>query len=276
MSTWMENEFMKGNPTSSIERLLSAWMDTYPSVGRHGARKLPKTWQSFQGWQRLSPGRSRKPWIRAVWSGIARRLVDMGLLVMTELLSHARPAKLLRLRQCDLVPPLRAALCNFSGPVARKLVPFWMALSSKNPLWSFTYPTFCRLLQKATTNLTLPPIVPCRRTQSGLSIFDAADGSRSLETIREALPLRTKSGIPARKSPTASPALRRTARGCVARRPAHGSSGTWWPFLKGHFVALIGSGTRQVCNDLRKHGVTARMWTRDEFTEASVFTTAGT
>ena len=42
MSTWMENGFMKGNPTSSGERLLSAWMDKYPSFGRHGARKLPK------------------------------------------------------------------------------------------------------------------------------------------------------------------------------------------------------------------------------------------
>ena len=43
MSTWMENEFMKRNLASSEERLLSAWMDKYPSFGRHGARKLPIT-----------------------------------------------------------------------------------------------------------------------------------------------------------------------------------------------------------------------------------------
>ena len=117
---------------------------------------------------------------------------------------------------------------------------------------------FLPFFQKATTDLTFPPIVLLRRRHFGPSI-DIADDSQSLEqvkkrashehftTMREALLLRTKSGIPARKSPTASPALRRTARGCVARRPAHGSSGTWWTLLKGHFVALIGSGTRQVC-----------------------------
>ena len=122
------------------------------------------------------------------------------------------------MRHCDLVPPLRGALQNLSGPLSRKLVPFWMALrgqSSKNPLWSFTYPTFCRFLQEATTGLTLPPSVPYRWRHSGPSI-DIADGSRSLkqvkktrtvasheffQTIREALPLETKSGILARKSP---------------------------------------------------------------------------
>ena len=162
-STRMENEFMKGYPTSSKERLLSAWMGKYPSFGRHGARKLPEGWQRLQGWQRLSPRRSRKPWVRAVWSGTACRLVgqsqhSLGLLVMTGLLSYARPGELLlRMRRCDLVPPLRRALQKFSGPLARKLVPFWMARrgqSSKNPFF-----------QKATTDSTLPPFVPHRWTQ---------------------------------------------------------------------------------------------------------------
>ena len=178
MSTWTENEFMKGNPASSGERLPSAGMDKYPSFGRHGARKLPKTWRSLQGWQRLSPGRSRQPGVRAVWSGIACRLARPafhGLLVMTRLLSFARPGELLRMIQCDLVPPLRGTVQNFSiilaaeetgrptkvqtfndtleldGPLARKLVPFWMALrgrGSKSRLWPFTYPIFCRFSRK--------------------------------------------------------------------------------------------------------------------------------
>ena len=111
----------------------------------------------------------------------------MGLLVMTWLLSYARPGELLRVRHCDLVPPLRGALQNLSGPLSRKLVPFWMALrgqSSKNPLWSFTYPTFCRFLQEATTGLTLPPLVPYRWRHSGPSI-DIADGSWSLEQVKK-------------------------------------------------------------------------------------------
>ena len=52
MSAWMEAEFMKGNPVSSREQLVSAWMDKFPSLGRHGARKLPNTWRSLQDWQR--------------------------------------------------------------------------------------------------------------------------------------------------------------------------------------------------------------------------------
>ena len=66
-STWMENELMRRNPTSS-ERLLTAPIVKHPSFGRHGAHELPETWRSLLGWQRLSPGRSMKPWVRAVWS----------------------------------------------------------------------------------------------------------------------------------------------------------------------------------------------------------------
>ena len=147
------------------------------------------TWRSLQGWQRLSPGRSRKPWVRAVWSGIACRLVEQGQPTMWNcwwwlgsFLMHF-PRELLRMRQCDLVPPLRGALQNFSiilaaeetgrptkvrtfngtlvfdGLLARKFVPFWMALrgpGSKSPLWPFTCPIFCRFFQKGITDLTLP------------------------------------------------------------------------------------------------------------------------
>ena len=165
MYNWMENEFMKGNPASSGDGLLSAWMDKCPSFGRHGARKLPKTWRSLQCWQRLSSGRSRKPWVRAVWSGVACRLVEQG-----------QPGELLRLRQCDLVPPLRGPLQNFSvipaadetgrptkvrtfndtleldGPLARKLVPPCgrpsEAKDRKKPFWPFTYAIFCRFSRK--------------------------------------------------------------------------------------------------------------------------------
>ena len=102
------------------------------------------------------------------------------------------------------------------------------------------------------TGSTLPMETswPVNRQSRRLPVVGASQKTRTMEshenfsTMREALPLKTKSGIPARRSPTASPALRRTACGCVARRPAHGSPGTWWP---------------------------ARMWTGDELTELSDF-----
>ena len=169
---------------------MRGWTSTHRSAGM-----VPASCQKPGEASRVgsaSPRRSRKPWVRAVWSGIACRLVEqsqhsMGLLVMTGLLSHARPGELLHMRHCDLVPPLRGALQNFSGPLARRLVPFWMALrgqSSKNPLWSFTYPTPRRFFQKATTDLTLPPIVPYRWRHPGPSI-DTADRSRSLEQVKQ-------------------------------------------------------------------------------------------
>ena len=244
-------------------------MDKFRSFGRHGARKLPKIWRSLQGWQRLSPRRSRKPWVLPLWSGIACRLVEQGqhsvrLLVMDDgLLSYARPGKLLRMRQCDLVPPLRGALQNFSIILAAeetgrptKVRTFNDTLELdgplKNPLCPFTYPTLCRFSSEddnkfdAAIKSTLPmeTFWPVNRHSRRLSVAGASQNTRTMAshencpTIREALPLRTKLGIPARKSPTASPGVRRTARGCVARRPAHGSPGTSWSLLKGHFAAL--------------------------------------
>ena len=217
MSTWMEAEFYK-------KEVLRAWESGYSvlgwtsslAFGKHGARKLPNTWRSLQGWQRLSPCGSRKPWVRAVWSGIACRLTEqgqpaMGLVVMTGLLSYARPEKLLRMRQCDLVPPLRVDLAKlldhsrcrrdrqaYKGadverhtrarwPLARKLAPFWAALrgrGSQRPLWPFDYPIFCRSFQRAVADLTLPPLLPYQWRHSGSSI-DIADRARSLEQCQE-------------------------------------------------------------------------------------------
>ena len=246
MCTWMENEFMEGNPASSGERLL----------GRHGAHKLPKTWRSLEGWQRLSPGRSRKPWVRAVWSGIASRLVEqgqhsVGLLVMTGLLSYARPGELLR-----MMPPLRGAFAEFlshpgsrrnrqtnEGTNVQRYTRAGRSLGSKTgplldgpqrprlekPVVALHLSDFVPIFQKAKTDLALPLIVFYQWRCSG-PLIDIADGSRTLEQFkkrgrwqamktvqRETLPVRTKLGNSARKSPTASPALRRTARGCVAR-----------------------------------------------------------
>ena len=184
-----------------------------------------------------------EPWVRAVWSGIGCRLVEqgqhsVGLLVMTGILTYARPGELLRMRQCDLVPPLRGALQNFSiilaaeetgrptkvrtfndtleldGLLARKLVPFWMALrgqGSKNPLWPFTYPIFCRFSPESdnrfdvATNCTLPmeTFWPVNRHSRRLPVVGASQkktrtmaSHENCPTVREALPLGTKVGNP--------------------------------------------------------------------------------
>ena len=167
---------------------------------------------------------------------------------------------------------------ELDGPLARKQVTFWKAplrpriektvvafhLSDFLPIFPESDNRFDVATNSALPMETFWPVNRCSRLLPDVGASQKARTMASHEnctTIRETLPVGTKLGNPARKSPTAPPALRRAARGCVARRPAHGSSGTWWPLLKGHFVAPIGSGTRRVCNELRKQEVTARMWT---------------
>ena len=66
-------------------------------------------------------------------------------------LSYVRPGELLRVRHCDLVPPLGGTLQNLSGPLARKLVPFWMAQRGQKlekTIVVLHYPTFCCFSRK--------------------------------------------------------------------------------------------------------------------------------
>ena len=149
------------------------------------------------------------------------------------------------------------------------------AQGSKSPWWPFTHPIFCRFLPEsdnifdAATYSVLPmeALGPVNRHSRWLPFIGTSQQARTVAShedrpaLRKALAPGTELGGLARKSSTAPSSLRRTARGRVARRPAHGSSGTCWPLLEGHFVALIGSGAQQVGAELRKQGVTARTWT---------------
>ena len=184
---------------------------------------------------------------------------------MTGLLSYARPGELLRTRQCDLVPRLRGALQNFSvilvaeetgrptkvrtfndtveldGPLARKRAPSGRPSEAKDRK-KRCGPSPIRLSADfsesgnrfgAAIKSTLPmeTFWHVNRHSRRLPVVGASQKTRTMAsrencpTRRETLPVRTKLGNPARKSPTASPALRRTVRGSVVRRPAHGSVG---------------------------------------------------
>ena len=98
-------------------------------------------------------------------------------------------------------------------------------------------------------------------------------GHEDRPALREALALGTELGGLARASSIAPSLLRRTAPGGVARRSTHGSSGTCWPSLKCHFVALIGSGTRQVGAEFRRQGVAARTWAGEDLISSSALRT---
>ena len=134
---------------------------------------------------------------------------------------------------------------ELNDPLARNLVSFWEALrgqGSKKTVVALHLSNFLTIFPESNkrfdvvTNSTLPmeTLWAVNRYSRRLPDVGASQNTRTMTshancpTIRETLPVRTKLGIPVRKSPTASPALRLTARDCVARRTAHDSSGTWW------------------------------------------------
>ena len=113
----IDARFMKGNPASSGNRLLSAWMDKVPrSAGTvpascHLPGEASRAGSAFYLVAGGSPGCQRY--------GRGLRLVEQGqlgegLLVMAGLLPYARLGEFLCVSQCDLVPPLGGALQNFS------------------------------------------------------------------------------------------------------------------------------------------------------------------
>ena len=163
---------------------------------------------------------------------------------MTGLLSCGRPRELLRVRHCDLVPPLRGALQNLSGPLSRKVVPYWMSLtgqSSKNPPRSFTNPNFFLFSRKRQQSFTfatistppmktfwpvnphsrrLPVVGASQKNEDGgksRTFSNDTRGTPALTQSRESLPERVRQSLR-----SCDEQLEAVLRGV----PAHGSSGT--------------------------------------------------
>ena len=182
VNTWMEAEFLRGNPASLGERLLSAC----PQAPEH-LEEPPGLVAPFT----LSLAETLGA------SGVVGDCVPSDGARPAYSFSHACSKELLRMRQYDLVPPIRGPLQNFSiilaaeptkiqmfndtleleFPLASLFAPFWTALrgpGSKSPLWP----------SSPVRHLTLPPFVPYQWRQSGPSI-DTTDGSRSLEQVKK-------------------------------------------------------------------------------------------
>ena len=200
MSAWTEAEFTKGNPASSGERLLCAWMDKFRAFGKHGARKLENTQRSLQGWQRLSPGRSRKPWVQVVWSGMASQIICTTRRAPAREAARSRASASRGLAELLDRPRGRRDGQTNKGPDVQRYTGARRA-SDAQTRSLLDGPERPRL-EKPAVALHLSYLLPI--LPKGDNRFDAA------------------------------------------RRPAHGSSGTCWPLLTGHFLALIGSGAKQV------------------------------
>ena len=110
---FFEQEFFRGEQASRGLKLLAGVMHAYPEFGRTGHRRMPKAWRALRGWQRLTPGHSRRPETLGLWAGVANALCVagqtlMGFFVMLSVSTYARPSSLLALVPEGIVEPVKS------------------------------------------------------------------------------------------------------------------------------------------------------------------------
>ena len=74
----MKFEFLKGVKSWRGEKLAAGIMFFHPDYGRQGGLYLPRSLRCLKGWKKLSPSRSRKPLVFAIWAAIAVELCRLG------------------------------------------------------------------------------------------------------------------------------------------------------------------------------------------------------
>ncbi|CAK0791289.1 unnamed protein product [Prorocentrum cordatum] len=212
---YMNEEFLKGVKAWRGEKLLAGLMFFYPDFGRLGGLRLPRSWRCLKGWKKLSPSRSRKPLVFAIWAALAVELCRLGaplvgamVLIMVE--CYLRPGEMLSLTSDSFLAPTEHAVQNWvvwlfpEAGVARSKVGSaddtipcdsgrcpWMChifkalkgRQSSRPLLDLSYPQFLRFFRRAATNIGAD-VVPHQGRHSGASL-DRATGRRSLEEVQK-------------------------------------------------------------------------------------------
>ena len=97
------------NPTRG-EKLVAGIMFFHPEYGRQGGLYLPRALRCLKGRKKLSPSRSRKPLVFAIWAAMAVELCRLGsplaaalVLVMVE--CYLRPGEMLGLTSDSFLAP---------------------------------------------------------------------------------------------------------------------------------------------------------------------------
>ncbi|CAK0800111.1 unnamed protein product, partial [Prorocentrum cordatum] len=198
---YMNEEFLKGVKAWRGEKLLAGLMFFHPDFGRLGGLHLPKSLRCLKGWKKLSPSRSRKPLVFAIWAALAVELCRLGAPLVGEMLS---------LTSDSFLAPTEHAVQNWvvwlfpEAGVARSKVGSaddtipcdsgrcpWMChifkalkdRQSSRPLLDLSYPQFLCLFRRAATNIGVD-VVPYQGRHSGASL-DRATGRRPLEEVQK-------------------------------------------------------------------------------------------
>ena len=107
---YMNSLFFQGHQAWRGQKLLASIAFLDSSLGRNGARKIPRSWRALKGWMLKTPPRSRLPQPWMLWCGIMADLSHRGFRAMAIMLllmvtCYLRPSDAMRMRHGDVIPP---------------------------------------------------------------------------------------------------------------------------------------------------------------------------
>ena len=185
--------FKKGHHVAKAEKFGASFLHFHPEFGKHGRRRIPRFWKALRGFRRRAPTRSRKPRAWPEFAALVNWMIltgryKMGVWVLTAWGGYLRPSDCMRLRLCDLVPPvphISDRWCLNLNPEEEEqqsktgvsdeaiiwddhevkwLTQVFQALrldgEERSEIWDFSYPDLCRVWRRGVTALKLAHLVP--------------------------------------------------------------------------------------------------------------------
>ena len=214
---YMDELFLQGHQPDYGETLMAAVLWKMPEFGRHGQKKLARSWRALKGWRKKCPARTRRPHALALWWALAWEMCrqgawNMAVYLVFTLSTYMRPSEPLLIQCQDLVPPTpgvsrewhvtlfpeeRAArsktyAVNDSVCLTTSLCPFLPELletlyNSRNQdelLFPFTYADYLVMFDRCRRQASLPKMVPYQTRHSGPAC-DIAKGFRDRAGVKE-------------------------------------------------------------------------------------------
>ena len=130
---WAHENFFEGETADEGSKLVAAIMYCKYKSSKN-VKLLPRIRAALAGWRRLAPARSRLPLPWPVAAMIVDYLIpklrSMAVATALAFAAYLRPSELLRLRRCDVVPPLLGG-AGHAAKWSLVLHPLELEISSK-------------------------------------------------------------------------------------------------------------------------------------------------
>ena len=206
--------YRRGGAPHLGEKTLSAVMHFYPEFGRYGSRKIPRAGRSLQGWRKVVPGRSRRPYPFNFWAAVCvnmiqRRLTSMAAMTLMMVDTYMRPGEAMGLLREDLLPPVSGISARWTLVIRPEERPErtktgeaddcamwdsprlqWFSAvlavlcegGRDKPVFEFTYPSYAAEFKKTCLSLGVEGVVPYQARHSGASL-DRLHQRRTLQEV---------------------------------------------------------------------------------------------